>query len=300
MLVAIAIIPIWIVSPATVTAASPAVNCAALALHLAPGLHPPDPHDRSAPPPDAPRTPFTIALPLYPGMAPLQHSAGSPFAEVESSPYLQTASAEFHAAVSIDIVQGWYARAMRACGWQSNGGWSGNAGAFPVGSSFARSHNSDTLADFGFNVKADGSTDVAVAVETVRYPVPPPRARIHGPFVQLRIADGQSGVRGLAQAPLDVVHSLVTNRQTIARIVAAIDAITAAFTVSTACFGRGDPPGPIWLTFIRANGTKVHAFEFGPGPCGGLAVNGFRWLLDPGTVWRLITPRAQVRSRSRP
>ena len=33
--------------------------------------------------------------PLYPGLTLLQHPGGSPFAEFQESPYLQTASAEF-------------------------------------------------------------------------------------------------------------------------------------------------------------------------------------------------------------
>jgi hypothetical protein len=114
--------------------------------------------------------------------------------------------------------------------------------------------------------------------------------------VQLRIANGESGVPWLAQTPRNVVHTLITNRQTIARVVAAIDAITSAFAVRSVCFGQQRGPGsvgPIWITFVRRNGTKVHAFEFGPGQCGGLAVNGFRWLLDPDTVWPLITPLAR-------
>jgi hypothetical protein len=86
-----------------------------------------------------------------------------------------------------------------------------------------------------------------------------------------------------------MVHTVVTNRRMIARLVGAIDGISAAYAVPTACFGVLLTTGLAWLTFVRADGSQVHSFEAGPGVCGGgLAVNGFRWLLDPGPVWSLI------------
>ena len=52
--------------------------------------------------------------------------------------------------------------------------------------------------------------------------------------------------------------------------------------------GRLNPPGPAWLSFVRPNRSVVHAFETGPGDCGGLAVNGVRWLTDSGAVWNQV------------
>jgi hypothetical protein len=279
--------------------AAPAVNCAALVLHLAPGVHPPESRIPIGIAPDAPRTPFTIAVPLYPGMTPLQQSAGSPFFELAQSPYLQTASAELHTMSSSDMAQHWYQHAMRSCGWNANGGWDGNAGPFPDGISFVQPHDRNTFVDIGFNVLDDGSTDVAIAAETVRYPAPPPRARIHGPFTQLRLALQVYGSQG-STTQVKTVHAAITDRQTISKVVRAIDGITAAYRARTVCFGGGGGGlgtnlGPVWLTFIRPNGSKVHAFEDGPGECGGLAVNGFRWLLDPDAVWSLVLPLAQGR-----
>jgi hypothetical protein len=275
---------------AQVMAAPSAVNCAGLELHVAPGLHPPSPNYPFRPAPDAPRTPFTVATPLYPGLIPLQHLAGSPFAEIQDSPYLQTASAELHSTASSDTVQAWYERTMNSCGWRADGSWNGNAGAFPYGISFTRGPTGalNTGIDVGFADESDGSTDVALAVEAVRYPAPPAAARIHGSFVQLRIALSRSG-QG-SPGPARTVHAVVTNRRVIARLVGVIDGISAAYTVPTTCFGGLRTTGPAWLTFVRADESQVHAFEAGPGVCGGLAVNGFRWLLDPGTVWSLILP----------
>lgn len=278
------------------TAVGPAVNCAALELQLAPGLHPRSPNYSLRPAPDAPRTPFTIALPVYPGLTPLQHPAGSPFAEIQATPYLQTASAEFHTTASSDTVQAWYRQTMRSCGWRDNGSWDGNAGPFPHGISFGRGPNEAVSADIGFADEQDGATDVAIAVEAVRYPAPPAAARIHGPFVLLRIALS----RNVPASPVRsarTVHAIVTKRLVIARLVRAIDGISAAYTVPTVCVGGLRTTGPAWLTFVRADGSQVHAFEAGPGVCGGgLAVNGFRWLLDPGTVWSLIPPLLTGRS----
>jgi hypothetical protein len=187
------------------------------------------------------------------------------------------------------MVQAWYERTMNGCGWRADGSWNGNAGAFPHGISFARGPTGalSTGIDIGFADEPDGSTDVAIAAEAVRYPAPSAAARIHGLFVQLRIALSRSGRSGAGSARR--VHAVVTNRGVIARLVGAIDGISAAYTVPTSCFGGLRTTGPAWLTFARADGSQVHAFEAGPGVCGGgLAVNGFRWLLDPGTVWSLI------------
>jgi len=281
---------------ARASAAPSAVNCAALELHLAPGLHPPSPNYSFRPPSDAPRTPFTIALPLYPSLTPLKHLAGSPFAEIQGTPYLQTASAEFHSTASSDTVQAWYERTMNGCRWRPNGSWNGNAGAFPHGISFARGPNGVLSAYIGFADEPDGSTDVAIAVEAVRYPAPPAAARIHGPFVQLRITLSRTGPASAVHSA-QTVHAIVTKRQVIARLVGAIDGIGAAYTVPATCFGGLHTTGPAWLTFVRTDGSQVHAFEAGPGVCGGgLAVNGFRWLLDPGTVWSLILKLTTGRS----
>jgi hypothetical protein len=38
----------------------------------------------------------------------------------------------------------------------------------------------------------------------------------------------------------------------------------------------------------RADGSVAHAYELGPGWCGGLAVNGVGWMVDSGKVWKQI------------
>lgn len=274
--------------PSALAARLPAVNCAALALQLAPGIHPPSPNFPFRPPADAPRTPFTVVVPLAPGLTPLQHPAGSPFAEIQGTPYVQTASAEFHATSSSDTVAAWYTQNMPSCGWRPNGSRDGNAGAFPHGISFARGTNQAVIVEVGFADQPDGSTDVAIAVQAVRYPSPLAVARIHGPFVRVRIALSRIGSNG-GVGSTRTVRTIVTNRREIALLVKAIDDIKAAFTVPPVCPGGLRTSGPAWLTFVRADGTQIHAFEAGAGVCGGgLAVNGFRWLLDPGPVWALI------------
>ncbi len=56
------------------------------------------------------------------------------------------------------------------------------------------------------------------------------------------------------------------------------------------CSGGLSLAGPAWIPFLHPNGTSDHAFEVGPGVCGGgLAVNGVRWLVDGGRLWNLIT-----------
>jgi hypothetical protein len=282
MLLMASLVPMRGASTTRALAASQAASCAALELHVAPGLHPPSkPVPFTTPAPDSPRSPFTVSLPLYPGLTLLPQPIGSPFPEVVQTHYLQTASAQFHTTASSHTVQAWYRQMMPACGWRPNGSWYGNAGTFPHGITYARGPVQSLSAYIGFADQADGSTDVAIAVEAVRYPAPPAAARIHGPFVRLNIALGRYD-------PARTIHAIVADHQVIARFVKSIDSIKAAFSVPTVCFGGLATTGPAWMTFVRADGSTVHAYETGPGACGGLAVNGFRWLLDPGKVWSLI------------
>lgn len=273
-------------------ALSPRVSAASphsVTLTLAPGLHPAGPQLgglRVAP--NAPRGPFTISLPLYPGATPLAHDIASPFFDYPLDPYLQTASAEYHTPDSLGQVRSWVRRTFSASGWHGEGSFNGNASAFTSGISFIANSNPDLTVAVSFGEDASGGTYLGYGVEEIILPPRPPRSYLHGPFVQLRLAQSIY-LHEQTKVEVRTIHTTVQARPIIRRLVQAINGIRGYRTVLGLCAGGGPGQGgPIWLTFVRANGSMVHAYESGPGACGGLAVDGVRWLTDRGAIWDLL------------
>src|SRR5947209_6497561 len=99
LLLSAALVEQPVLGPTRVLASSLAtINCSAATLTLHPGLNP---GARNMPPgiaPDIPRGRFVVALPLYPGAAPLRRYVASPFAQYPANAYLQTASADYESA----------------------------------------------------------------------------------------------------------------------------------------------------------------------------------------------------------
>jgi hypothetical protein len=110
---------------------------------------------------------------------------------------------------------------------------------------------------------------------------------LRGPFAHLRIVLRDNAPPN-SQAVPRMVRVDVHDRATIARLVRAINSLQDFHGEPVTCFGGLMSEGPAWLSFVRPNGTVVHAFELGPGVCLGLAVNGKRRLIDPNRVWPLI------------
>ncbi|HZS94625.1 MAG TPA: hypothetical protein VFA78_07500 [Chloroflexota bacterium] len=74
----------------------------------------------------------------------------------------------------------------------------------------------------------------------------------------------------------------------------AINAARGYHTAPFTCVGGFSRTGPAWLSFVRSDGAVVHAYEVEPGECGGLAVNGVRWLIDRGSAWNPIARIVRV------
>lgn len=238
---------------------------------------------------DIPRVPVLVSVPLYPGVAALTRFVASPFSSYPASPYLQTAAAEYRTSASVATVRAWYPSAFNACGWRPNGSSSTNASILTSGLSFVAARNRNLTADVSFGVAPNGGAYIGYAIEDITYPPRPLQSYLHGPFVALRIALQRGALRQQGSPTRHVVHLTVTNRRLIAQFVRAINGLTGYFTVPGVCSGGLSLVGPAWLTFVRPHGPAAHAFESGPGVCGGLAVNGVRWLIDDGRVWGLIT-----------
>ncbi|HZU13364.1 MAG TPA: hypothetical protein VFB58_11040 [Chloroflexota bacterium] len=271
-------------------------RCSAVTLTVRPGLHPPQARGPSIQPaPDSPRGPFTVSLPLYPGAVSLASDVAYPYADYPEDPYLQTASAEYHTDDTVGAVKRRIKGAFLGCGWHESGYWSTNASPFTSGIDVTADANPQLTVEVSFGADPAGGSDLGYGVVDVILPPRPAASYLHGPFVVLHIAFGQTRVtpRGYVT---HVRHVTVLDRSTIRRLVAAIDSLrdyrdyTAA---PLACHpgGGGPSTGPFWLAFIRPNGSVVHAYDggAGSGQCAfGLAVNGVRWLQDTGIVWNQL------------
>jgi hypothetical protein len=274
-------------------AASSSVNCGATVLTVHPGLHPALANFPFSAPANAPRSRHTVALPEYPGATPLQTFVASPFPEVVSDQYLQTASAVYTSTSSVHTVQVWLGTALIGCGWKRNGSWSGNAEPFTQGLSFVSRHNPNLGLELSFGFTSSGGAYIAYGVEEVVLPKRPSKSYLHGPFTQLHISLRQTTL-GAAQPTSRVVTFSVSSQPVIRRLVATINAIRGYRTVLPVCYGGGPGgPSPAWLSFVKPNGTVIHAYEIGPGACGGLAVNHVRWMTDGGAVWKQIQALAK-------
>lgn len=279
--------------PARAALASPTVNCAAVIATLHPGLNPgpqhPVPFVGGAS--DAPKGPFTVSLPVYPGAIPLHPFVGSPFPEYQESPYLQTAGLEYTVPSSFPNLESWFTRAFHACGYLSDGNWNGDEGPFSDGLTFESRSNSNLTVEMSFGATPPRGSYIAYGVEEVILPTRPARSYLHGPFVALKMAVQHNTHTYPSHST--VVHQDVGDRAAIRHLVSAINSITAYQTVISFCHpGVGPPPPiqPVWLSFIRPNGTVVHAFADGSGGAcgGGFAANGARWLIFGVRAWNQV------------
>lgn len=269
-------------------ALAPVVNCSATTLTLQPGLHPPPPRPSLRIAADVPRGSFTAPLPVYPGATPLTPYVASPFPDYPDNPYVQTASAEYQSEASVATLRAWFWAMLPACGWHVQGFWNGNATAFTSGMTFIANDNANLTVDVSFGSGPSGSAYLGYGVEEITYPPRPASSFLHGPFTEIRIALQRSPVGNEPIKPY-VVHTTMQERASIAHLVRAINAIMGYHSTAVVCMGGpARTVGPAWLSFVRPNGTVVHAYESGPGVCGGLAVNGLGWLIDPGFVWNEV------------
>lgn len=286
---------LFLVNPVPLAAsalASPplaATECAGITLQVHPGINPPSKNAHLRPAWDAPRGTFTVSLPLYPGTTSLSPWVASPYPEYPASPYLQTAGAEYQSTDSSATASAWFSSHLPSCGWHSSGNWGGNATVFTNGLGFTSNTNPDLSVELSFGDTPSGGSYIGYGVEWIIYPPRPSASYLHGPFTQLRIALGRNTVQN-GSFVQHVVHAAVRNRTAIRRLVSAINSVGGYHTVSSICVGGGPSrTGPAWLTFRRPNGTEAHAYEAGLGIClGNLAVNGKRWLIDTGVVWKHI------------
>lgn len=278
--------------PLTSAYAAPQVQCGGLTLTVQPGLNPPPPAESNQAAPDSPRGTFSVSLPEYAGLKPLKRFVGTPYVSTPADAYLQTAGAEYRSGDDVGTVSAWYRAVMPACGWRPGTYWSGYAPPLTSGHSYtsARDPNLSVLVSFG--AAPSGGSYVAYGVEWVILPARPASSYLHGPFTQLRIALNHGVFEGPHRGRLvwRTSRVTITDRAAIGRLITAMDGIKKRRTVVLTCPGPQRLTGPAWISLIRSNGSVVHAFEDGPaGGCGGgLAINGVRWLADPGTVWNQI------------
>jgi hypothetical protein len=253
-----------------------------------PGIHPPTKNASLHPARDAPRGTFTVSLPLYPGATPLSPWVASPYPEYPGNAYLQTAGTEYQSLDATSKVSSWYSSHLRACGWHSSGTWSGNGSAFTGGLTFVSNAKPDLSIEMSFGGAPSGGTYIGYGVEWVIYPPRPAASYLRGPFTQVRVALGHNVLQN-GNFVQHVVHTTVRDRAAIRRLVSAMNNARGYHTVAPTCVGGGPGrTGPAWLSFVRPNGSTAHAFDLGAGACLGLAVNGKRWLIDMGAVWKQI------------
>lgn len=279
---------------APVRAATGTGACSAVTVALHPGLNPPwtRPRSRLAPARDIPRRGFSVSLPVYPNATPLTPFIASPFPSYPADPYLQTGSVEYRVAATSNAVLGWASRVFRGCGWRPDGRWSTNASAFTSGLTFAANNNPDLTVAVSVGAAGANGAYLGYGVMEVTLPRRPPSSYLRGPFSAVRITLRMPQVR-TDQASSRYARATIVDRTAIVRLVRAINAIRGHRTAPVMCVGGVGGAGPAWLSFVKANGTIVHAFEIGPGACGGLAVNGTRWLTDGGAVWNAIVALTQ-------
>lgn len=260
--------------------------CAAVTVALRPGLNPPWPRFRIRPARDIPRRAFSAWLPAYPKATPLASYIASPFPSVPADRYLQSGSVEYRVAARPDAVLAWVSRALRGCGWRPDGSWTTNASAFTSGLTFAARTTRDLTVAISVGDDGAGGAYLGYGVLETTLPRRPASSYLRGPFSQVRIVLRTAPVDG--SGPARYVRVTVGARPAIVQLVRAINAIRGRRSVLPVCAGGVGGSGPAWLSFVKANGTMVHAFERGPGACNGLAVNGIRWLTDDGPVWQAV------------
>lgn len=243
--------------------------------------------------PDIPRGPFSVAVPLYPGARALTRFVGSPVASFPATPYLQTAVAEYRTADEPPTVTAWYRAAFAACGWRVQGTMATNVGVLSSGITFASRVDADRTVEMTFGSPPTGGSYIGYAAEVITYPPRPPSSYLRGPFSEVRIALNRTAYATSGRVARHVDHVTMTDRARIARLVTTVNAVTEYFTVPTVCVGGFTPIGPMWLSFVRPNGSIAHAYETLPGACGGLAVNGVRWLIDRGAVYYTVVARVR-------
>jgi hypothetical protein len=287
VLLALLILP-PVTSRSTVARAGPAAGTcrAGLTLTLSPGVQGVTPPPPSPIAPDIPRGPFTVSIPLYPGATGLSKTVGRPVPEFPTSPYLQMAVAEYQSTASLSTVMAWYRPAFASCGWKKDGSFVTNSDVLAEGMFYTKGSPQTLEVDLSFGVTQFGGTYIAYAVEEITYPMRPTRSYLHGPFSRVTISVARSTLH--QHNATYVQHVTVTAHAVISELVSAMNGLSDYHTQTISCFGRASALGPVWLTFIHPSGTAVHAFEAGVGDCGGVAVNGVRWLTDPGRVWDLI------------
>lgn len=262
------------------------VCSAGLVLTLHPGL----PASMQHLPPgiarDIPRAPVSVSVPLYPGARSLAQFVASAIPEYPPDPYLQTGVAEYQTAGSVDIVQAWYRKAFVACGWRPDGSMTTNASALTSGITFASIDTPNLTMEMTFGDTPSGGAYIAYGAEEITYPARPASSYLHGPFSTVRIALSRT-VMQHGQPVSHIVRNTVIGRPLITQFVQSINSITGYYTVSGNCRGGRSLVGPVWLSFVRPDGSVAHAYE--SQGCGeGLSVNGVGWLMDDGRVWNLI------------
>lgn len=234
---------------------------------------------------DIPRGEFTVSMPLYPDSKRLSTFVGSPVPGFPTDPYLQTAVAEYQARAGEATVMQWYGPAFASCGWRAVGFGFTDASVLRRVIDYAA--NPNLQVEMSFGKAPGGGTFIAYDVQDTTYPRRPARSFLRGPFARVRVAAGYTP--HVAGRRPHTIHVVVADRRTISALVTAVNKAADYHTAPIECIGAGlRTIGPAWLSFVRPNGTAVHAYEQGPGKCFGLAVNGVRWLVDRGQAWQLI------------
>jgi len=238
--------------------------------------------------PDIPRALFTVPVPVYPGARSLVQFVASPIPEYPASPYLQTGVAEYETSASVDTVKAWYRQAFLGCGWHSGGSMTTDASVLTSGLTFVSNGNQNLTVEMTFEDTPSGGAYIAYAAEQITYPPRPLASYLRGSFTEVRIALREA-VMQKGSPVSHVVRTTVHANPLIAQFVQSINAIKEYCTESSVCSGGMSLIGPAWLSFVRPHRPTLHAYESGPGGCGGgLAVDGVRWLIDESRVWNLI------------
>jgi hypothetical protein len=117
----------------------------------------------------------------------------------------------------------------------------------------------------------------------------PVKSYLHGPFVLLRMAV-QFSHKENGRVVAHVEHLTVRDRAAISQLVRLMNRDRTIQTIIPPCPGGGPGPtpviGPVWLSFVRADGSKEHAVDYDP--CDGYIIRGVR-LDDPqGAIYRLL------------
>jgi hypothetical protein len=277
-------------------ASVPAVNCGNLTLTMHPGLPTSMRRFPVTIAPDIPRRRFSLRVPLYPGAQTLPKSVGTPVPEFPESSYLQTAVVEYGSSDDLQAVMNWYANAFRRCGWMPAGTGAGGSDVLQYFMTFYSRTNHNLQMELSFGGTASYRSVVAYAAEWITLPKRPAASYLHGPFTQVRIAypiDRTGNIFDDPPSTVAVEHMVIHDRGDIKRLVTAINSLTDIYQPRFPGASVITAPNrlDVRLSFIRANGSVVHAWTAGDG--GPLVVNGARPLADAGNrqaarVWPVI------------